>query len=230
MIEVVSDKLFYNKYVYKLEMYTGVAHLFRGKNLQGVKELIDFYQSNIDDWDDEASEIYDDVAHIGYATKWLLKRFKPTHQELRDTIRLYNFLSLDNDTKVRVEMNNLGLYSNDKPLLESISDTLENTSLILHVPKCLPEEMKPNTVYHSFADKYGYKITIGKVYDSGLADYIEANNNNFVKAGATCIANIRNKTTGVYNSFYFYVRDEKILNIISMFGFEIKRIDKLLPK
>ena len=68
------------------------------------------------------------------------------------------------------------------------------------------------------------------MYDSSLAAYIKANNNHFVKAGPACIESIENLTTGPYNNFYIYVRDDNILNLLSMFGFETKRIEQLLPK
>jgi len=231
MHKVESLKLFYNKFYYKLELFTGAAFLFRNKDLKTVKQTIDEFWANIDLV--KTRDLDDWPTTLSYSTRYWLQRFNPTEEDINNCQKLHTYLSqTDKNARVRVEINNLSIYSNLKESLYELGNSLSSN----HPPNfyepsdAVKDQLKPNVLFHSFADKYKYKITLGKVYDSSLAAYIKANNNNFVKAGPACIESIENLTTGSYNNFYIYVRDDNILNLLSMFGFETKRIEELLPK
>jgi len=231
MYKFESVKLFYNKFYYKLELFTGAAFLFRNKDLKTVKQTIDEFWANIDLV--KTRDLDDWPTTLSYSTRYWLQRFNPTEEDINNCQKLHTYLSqTDKNARVRVEINNLSIYSNLKESLYELGNSLSSN----HPPNfyepsdAVKDQLKPNVLFHSFADKYKYKITLGKVYDSSLAAYIKANNNNFVKAGPACIESIENLTTGSYNNFYIYVRDDNILNLLSMFGFETKRIEELLPK
>jgi len=233
MYKVESQKLFYNKFYYKLEIFTGAAFLFRNKDLKTVKQTIDEFWANIDLIKTTNFDDWPTTSTLSYSTRYWLQRFNPTEEDINNCQKLHTYLSqTDKNARVRVEINNLSIYSNLKESLYELGNSLSSN----HPPSfyepsdALKDQLKPNVLFHSFADKYKYKITLGKVYDSSLAAYIKANNNNFVKAGPACIQSIENLTTGSYNNFYIYVRDDNILNMLSMFGFETKRIEELLPK
>ena len=232
MINETSHKLFYNKFLYKIEMYTAAAFLFRNKDLKLVKTTIDTFLQNIDLIKNNDHSDLPELPHMSYSTQYWFRRYNPSEDDIKNCQHLHHYLSVvDSDAKVRVELNNLSIYSNKKNELNDLGKKLSGGYIKFYQPEPdIVSLMKPNTIFHNFADKYKYKITIGKVFDSSLADYILANNENFVKAGPACLESIKNRTTGSYNNFYFYVRDDKILNILSMFGFEIKRIEELLPK
>jgi hypothetical protein len=229
-LEVTANSLFYNKYKYKLELITCVGHLFRSADRAAARETIDFakqYMSSTTNWDEALEQAGKGVA-LRYPTRWTLRRFQPNATDIRDCEKLYNFLTVTApETRTRVELNNLSLYSNEETKLRDLAKEL-SCVYQLHVPQS--NDVEPNTIYHSFADKFQYKVTVGKVHDTALADYLEANNDTYVRAGVSTIRAIRNKAAQYYGTYYFYVRDDKILNIVSMFGFEIKRLDKLLPK
>jgi hypothetical protein len=231
MYKFESVKLFYNKFYYKLELFTGAAFLFRNKDLKTVKQTIDEFWANIDLV--KTRDLDDWPTTLSYSTRYWLQRFNPTEEDINNCQKLHTYLSqTDKNARVRVEINNLSIYSNLKESLYELGNSLSSN----HPPSfyepsdALKDQLKPNVLFHSFADKYKYKITLGKVYDSSLAAYIKANNNNFVKAGPACIEAIENLSIGSYNNFYIYVRDDNILNLLSMFGFETKRIEELLPK
>lgn len=228
--EVTANSLFYNKYKYKLELITCVGHLFRSADRVAARETIDFakqYMTSTFNWD-EALEQAGKGVSLRYPTKWTLRRFQPSAVDIQDCEKVYNFLTVTApETKTRVELNNLSLYSNEGDKLRDLAKEL-SCAQCLHVPQS--DDVEPNTIYHSFADKFQYKVTVGKIHDTALADYLEANNNTYVRAGESTIRAIRNKATQCYGTYYFYARDDKILNIVSMFGLEIKRLDKLLPK
>lgn len=231
MYKFESVKLFYNKFYYKLELFTGAAFLFRNKDLKTVKQTIDEFWANIDLV--KTRDINNWPTTLSYSTRYWLQRFNPTEEDINNCQKLHTYLSqTDKNARVRVEINNLSIYSNLKESLYELGNSLSSN----HPPSfyepsdALKDQLKPNVLFHSFADKYKYKITLGKVYDSSLAAYIKANNNNFVKAGPACIEAIENLSIGSYNNFYIYVRDDNILNLLSMFGFETKRIEELLPK
>ena len=229
MYKVESQKLFYNKFYYKLEIFTGTAFLFRNKDLKNVKKTIDEFWANIDRI---KTRDFDEWYTLSYSIRYWLQRYNPTEEDINNCQKLYTYLSqTDKDARVRVEINNLSIYSNLKDPLYQLGDSLSSNFVQFYKPSDeIKDQLKPNVLFHNFADKYKYKITLGKVYDSSLAAYIKANNNNFVKAGPACIESIKNLTTGSYNNFYIYVRDDNILNMLSMFGFETKRIEELLPK
>ena len=231
MYKFESVKLFYNKFYYKLELFTGAAFRFRNKDLKTVKQTIDEFWANIDLV--KTRDLDDWPTTLSYSTRYWLQRFNPTEEDINNCQKLHTYLSqTDKNARVRVEINNLSIYSNLKESLYELGNSLSSN----HPPSfyepsdALKDQLKPNVLFHSFADKYKYKITLGKVYDSSLAAYIKANNNNFVKAGPACIEAIENLSIGSYNNFYIYVRDDNILNLLSMFGFETKRIEELLPK
>ena len=231
MYKFESVKLFYNKFYYKLELFTGAAFLFRNKDLKTVKQTIDEFWANIDLV--KTRDLDDWPTTLSYSTRYWLQRFNPTEEDINNCQKLHTYLSqTDKNARVRVEINNLSIYSNLKESLYELGNSLSSN----HPPSfyepsdALKDQLKPNVLFHSFADKYKYKITLGKVYDSSLDAYIKANNNNFVKAGPACIEAIENLSIGSYNNFYIYVRDDNILNLLSMFGFETKRIEELLPK
>lgn len=225
-----SFKLFYNKFLYKLEIITPAAFLFRNKDLQTVKNTIDEFLNNNFLLDDKDIEEW--PSELSYSSKYFYRRFRPSEDDILQCQKLHNYLSTtDLDAKVRVEINNLSIYSNQQEELSELGKNVNCKWKTFYRPNTkIAGNLKPNTIYHSFADKYKYKVTIGKVYDESLGTFMETNNNNFVKLGPSCLDAIKNKRCGTYNSYYFYVRDEKILNMISMFGFEIKRIEELLPK
>ena len=233
MYKVESQKLFYNKFYYKLEIFTGAAFLFRNKDLKTVKQTIDEFWANIDLIKTTNFDDWPTTSTLSYSTRYWAQRFNPTEEDINNCQKLHTYLSqTDKNARVRVEINNLSIYSNLKESLYELGNSLSSN----HPPSfyepsdALKDQLKPNVLFHSFADKYKYKITLGKVYDSSLAAYIKANNNNFVKAGPACIEAIENLSIGSYNNFYIYVRDDNILNLLSMFGFETKRIEELLPK
>lgn len=230
MYKFESVKLFYNKFYYKLELFTGAAFLFRNKDLKTVKQTIDEFWANIDLV--KTRDINNWPTTLSYSTRYWLQRFNPTEEDINNCQKLHTYLSqTDKTAKVRVEITNLSIYSNLKDPLWKLGDSLSSPFVQFYEPSDeVKDKLKPNVLFHSFADKYKYKITLGKVYDSSLAAYIKANNNNFVKAGPACIEAIENLSIGSYNNFYIYVRDDNILNLLSMFGFETKRIEELLPK
>jgi len=227
--EVIASGLFYNKYKYKLELITCIGHLFRSADRVQARETIDFarqYMNSSANWDEALEQA--GPGALRYPTKWTLRRFQPTSTDIQDCEKLYNFLTVTApDTKTRVELNNLSLYSNEEGKVRDIAKELSCVHK-LHVQK--NDNIEPNTIYHSFADQYKYKITVGKIHDTALAAYLETNNNTYVRAGASTIEAIRKNKAQYYGTYYFYVRDDKVLNVVSMFGFEIKRLDKLLPK
>lgn len=232
MINETSYKLFYNKFLYKIELYTAAAFLFRNKDLKLVKTTIDTVLQNIHLIKNNEHDNLPELPHMSYSTQFWFRRYNPSEDDIKNCQNLHHYLSVvDSDAKVRVELNNLSIYSNKKNELMNLGKNLSGNHMTFYQPDPnAVSQLKPNTIFHNFANKYKYRITIGKVFDNSLADYISNNNENFVKAGSACLQSIKNRTTGSYTNYYFYVRDDKILNILSMFGFEIKRIEELLPK
>lgn len=232
-----SDRLYYKKFKYKLAFYSPLGNILRRAPWTDLKTVIDAYRSNPscinkDYPETRSSDIWKKLEGdniVPYNLRYIISRFNPSHNEMKDGEKVYNFLSSEKDCKVRVEFNQVGIFSNNREPLLNLGKSLK-TFYACNFFEPRHDLQKADTLYHNFADKYKYKVTVGEVYDSSLGDYLEANNNTVVRAGAVAIENIKARNTGNYSSYYFYVRDDKILNLISMFGFKIDRLEELLPK
>jgi hypothetical protein len=73
--------------------------------------------------------------------------------------------------------------------------------------------------------EYEYKVTLNRGVDPALADWIRKNTGK-AKAGNLCLETI--EQTGYTKGFYIYVRDTKVLQLLSLFIGKVQRVDKLV--
>lgn len=124
-------------------------------------------------------------------------------------------------------MNCLRVFSNDESELRDLGKRFSK-ACTLYVPRS--SNLDAESIHHSFANEYKYKVTISAAYDASLAAYLETNNGSHVRISNTVLELIKNNSgRRFHNAYYFYARDDRILDMISLFGVEIKRLDKLIP-
>ena len=203
-------KLFYDEYPYKLVVRNSLSHIFRDKNLPNAKKEIDKLQD-------------------------LLVKGKPltrTAFQRSESIELQTFLEVQKlyiefnqflDYKLRIQNPLMTIYSHNYEWLINLTRKVKNCIEIWEPDSRF--ELKPNAILIDKPSEFEYKVTLGLEVDPGLATWITANPDK-AKAGATCLKEIANK--GYTRDFYIYIRDEKILQLLSLFVTNIARVDKLV--
>jgi hypothetical protein len=205
-----TPKLFYKQYPYKLVFYTKFANSFRGNDLAYIREMLDQYYNSIKQ---------------GH-TKLYLRRWKDsvpvTTEDLAEVHAIYSALSIHTDYKIRVENNYITIYSVDKHWLYKLATNLEAQEWWEPL-----EYLEPGILIMGPKMKgWGYKITLGPRVPKSFYDWA-INNTDKLKIGNKLQQYL--KTRGFVDGYYFYVRNEKMLNLVSLVaGQGIQRVDKIV--
>lgn len=212
-----SYKLFYGKYLYRLEINNSLATTFREKNLPYAKKKLDQLQQN---YDNQLELI------VGFG----LRKTPVDLNDFIDAKRLYHIFSNYNDYKLRVERNFLNIYANDLSWLEKIINTVDKESVVsLHKPDpTTASVLTPNTIVVEKSNGYEYKVTVNLKRGSPSFAKWANNNPNLIKMGSQFYEMMLNEDY-VYG-MYFYARDEKVLQLCNLMIDKIGRIDKLVVK
>ena len=203
-------KLFYDEYPYKLVVRNSLSHIFRDKNLPNAKKEIDKLQDLL-------------VKGQPLTRTAFLRSESVELQTFLEAQKLYIEFNQFTDYKLRIENPLMQIYSHSYDWLINITHKIKNC-VELWEPNS-KVELAPNVILIDKPNDFEYKVTLGLEVDPGLATWI-ASNPDKAKAGATCLKEIANK--GYTRDFYIYIRDEKILQLLSLFVTNIPRVDKLV--
>lgn len=204
-----TKKLFYDEYPYKLSIYNALGHIFREKNFKFARDELDQLQLLF--------ERNEPLVRGSFRQKYY---DSDTFQEAKV---LYKELTSRDDYKIRIENPNLQLYSHNKDWLLKIA-RMVRFPVDFFEPKAV---LTKNVIIVDNPSEYNYRITLGSKVDPGLARWIEANPK-LSKAGPVCLEEIKNN--GYVKGLYFYVRDEKILNLVNLMLGKSCRVDKIVCK
>lgn len=204
-----TKKLFYNEYPYKLGIFNSLAHIFREKKFRFAREELSrlevMYEMN---------------------KPLILGSYRKKEYDLKTFFEckwLYKELILRDDYKIRVEYPYIQIYSCDKEWLIHLSQNVIAPSDFYEPAAVLTK----NTVIVERPTDYNYRITLRSRPDPSLAKWIEANPK-LAKAGPVFLDEVAKK--GYSRGLYFYVRDEKVLNIVGLMLDGSSRIDKIVCK
>ena len=115
------NKLFYNKFLYALELQSPFYGIFRNKNLKYVKKCIDILNFN---YTPNRTDPFKKHEGIGLPA-WLLEELKSSlipYYKFVSAMDIYKFLCDNEDCILRVEYPNIiKIYSNDKETLLSLA-------------------------------------------------------------------------------------------------------------
>jgi len=203
-------KLFYDEYPYKLVVRNSLSHIFRDKNLPNAKKEIDKLQDLL-------------VKGKPLTRTAFLRSESVELQTFLEAQKLYIEFNQFTDYKLRIENPLMQIYSHSHDWLINITQKIKNC-VELWEPNS-KFNLQPNVILIDKPNEFEYKVTLGLEVDPGLATWITANPDK-AKAGATCLREIANK--GYTRDFYIYIRDEKILQLLSLFVTNIPRVDKLV--
>ena len=129
--------------------------------------------------------------------------------------------------KLRCENPFMSIYSNDINWLNNLMR--KNLSVVSFSEPSIQDinNLRPNIIVTDEDPiPFKFKVTVGNQVSSGLGDWITANPDK-CKAGTKFLQEVKN--SGYVNGMYFYVRDEKVLQLIQIIiGGNIKRVDKFI--
>ena len=214
MLQYETPKLFYDKYPYKLVIRNSLAIIFREKNFNFAKEVLDDLQHQFEKGEP-------------LIRKSVYRQFSIDNNEFFECQRLYKeFRSTSHSYRIRVENPKIQIYSDNKNwligLAEKCTDPREFWAPTVN-------ELIPNTILVDKPVTHEYKVTLSdRKVDPGFIIWIEKNPDK-IKIGNTCKNAIQNNM--YCTNYYFYIRDERVLNLVKLIiGASIRRIDRMICK
>lgn len=212
-----TNKLFYGKYFYKLQLRNSLAIYFREKNLPSARQVLDSLQQQREN---------NQPIQISRG----LRTIQVSDQDFYDAKKLYALFSNFEDYMLRVEQMYLNVYADDKQWINIVSKSVN--------PSNLCEFWEPNSDDIDLLKKdvilipqdtgYQYKVTFGnKKGEPGFAQWAIANPKQ-IKIGPICQKVL--EQSGYVSGMYFYARDDKTLQLCNIMTANIRRIDKLIVK
>jgi len=225
MKQFETTKLHYGKYQYKLVLSNQLNTIFRSSlQKSGVlsyareklNQLTESYQNN-----KPMTEI------IWRTTRTI------TIEHYLDAKNIYSILKFAEDYKIRLNPGRtLIIYSNDKELLNRIASKMIVSNREFWEPDADFAnflQTEKNVILTNSVPEFLVKVTFGNnKINPDFVNWLEANKDKS-RVGPLTIENIKN---GHFTSgLYIYVRDDKVLKLISMLiGHNIRRIDYLVYK
>ena len=209
-----TTKLFYDQYLYKLVITNSLASIFRNNNLAYARGQLDRIQLDYES---------NSVLRLAMYSR----NITITKQEFVAAKILLSELDIRDDYKIRIENPNMSIYSNNKQWIKTLIAKPLVTKEFWE-PKLGTTDLlvKNNIIITDESFGFKYKITLKDRIDSQFYNWLIANPNK-VKIGTTCLQSIKN--SNYVRGFYMYIKDEKILQLITlMIGTSIARIDNLV--
>jgi len=220
-----TKKLHYGEYLYKLVLHNRLNNIFRTVNqkkgsLSYAKEKLDAYTEKLTQGQPLEEIIFRTTREIPV-------------EHFFDAKNLYKILKESKGYKIRVQpWSTITIYSNNKELLLKIADTMKVSAREFWEPDIKSLDLllgERNIIISETPVDLNYKVTFGKnPVNPDFAKWLRANTDKS-KVGTITLETI--EAGGYLDGLYFYIRDEKVLNLISMLaGNNIRRIDKLVYK
>ena len=218
-----SSKLFYSEYLYKLVFRNDLNNIFRGE-LQ-KKEKLSYARAELD----QLTEQYRNN-QVLYKKAWRTE-VPLDINDYFDAMTLYNSLKNYNEYKIRIDpYNTITLFSNNKDFLLRIGYKLKTDFV---------EFWEPNVEYIDLL-KSSTKIQIvdtipelplkvwfnSKRINKDFANWLRGNDDK-CKIGKIALESL--EQYGYLNGLYIYLRDERVLNLVTLLaGRSIRSVEKLV--
>jgi len=216
-----TKKLHYGEYVYKVGLYNGLAGHFRTElqrngKLSWIKQKLDELNSSINPKDN-----YINVPRGRF-------NYSVPVRDFYDAINLYRILMKNDSYKLRIEVNYLYLYTNDRELCTNIINNCDAKEFWEPDPRKIETlQTEKNLILVDQKPEYQFKVTLGKKRGSpALAKWIDSNPT-LGKMGDTCKHECYHE--GWVKGYYFFVKNSQSLLIAElMVGDNITRLEKLV--
>lgn len=222
MKKFLTKKLFYGEYLYKVVINNDLANIFRGE-LQ-KKGYLSYAREEIDQ--------LIETERLSPNGPLTIKKFRSvvevSKSEYEKAKKIYWLLKYNKDYKLSVTFRySLSIYSNNLGL---IKDLIKLKPSEYHEPDhSRMHQYQPNIILVDREPDLPIKVTLGtRKVDPGFVNW-HYNNADKCRIGVKALECIRRG--GYQSGLYFYVRDEKVLNLITMLcGDNIRKVEKLVYK
>ena len=218
-----SAKLFYSEYLYKLVFRNELNIIFRNE-LQ-KKEKLSYARSQLD----SLTEQYRNNLPLHKKT-WRTD-VSVDINDYFDAMAVYNTLKKTDEYKIRIDpYSSVTLFSNNKEFLLELGNKLKTDSAEFHQPNPDYIDILKSNAKIQIVDVLP-KLPIKVWFNSNrintdFANWLRANNDK-CKIGTIALESLENY--GYLNGLYIYLRDEKVLNLVTLLaGSSIRNVEKLI--
>lgn len=218
-----SSKLFYSEYLYKLVFRNDLNNIFRGE-LQ-KKEKLSYARSQLD----QLTEQYRNN-QVLYKKAWRTE-VPLDINDYFDAMTLYTSLKSYDNYKIRIDpYNTITLFSNNKEFLLGIGNQLKTQAVEFWEPNAEYIELLKSSTKIQIVDQVPelpLKVWFNsKRINKDFANWLRVNDDK-CKIGKIALESL--EQYGYLNGLYIYLRDERVLNLVTLLaGRSIRSVEKLV--
>lgn len=212
-----TNKLYYNKYVYRLNIRCALSTIFRHKDLSKARSSLDHIQ--------QCAE-----AELPLYIPNRFFRNEVTLEDFQDACLIFSYLkNYKDDYLVRVESAYMNIYSNQDEWLKELGTKVDAKELNQPITDNIKDYLlaNKNTQIVNGPVYYEYKVYCGTNIDPSFANFCKVNKDK-IKVGNKALEDFSN---GWSYGHYFYAKNEKTIALVNMFCRDkLRRIVKLVSK
>jgi len=200
-----TNKLFLDKYRYKIVLISKLATTFRGRDIEDAAEKIAHWKENktFPGW------VYNGVASDLDRAHNIVKAFQKV-----------------SDYKLMVSSPFLTFYTDKFDDFKQVSKELFDYIKYISMPQDTTPVLEKNTVYLKRIN-YDFKITLTQRVPNNESFFKWCTGNDKIRMPRRCRDHVRRGWRS--GDSYFYVKDAKTLSMVQMFlGSNIQRIDRVV--
>ena len=218
-----SCKLFYSEYLYKLVFRNELNAIFRNE-LQ-KKEKLSHARSQLDTLTEQYRQ------HQPLLKKQFRSDIVIDINEYFDAMTVYSSLKMSSEYKLRIDPYSIiTLFSNNKDFLLDLGNKLRtNTTQFWEPNPNYIDALKSNTKIQIVDEPVSLPLKVwfnSTRINPDFANWLRANDDK-CKVGKVALESLENY--GYLNGLYIYLRDEKILNLVTLLaGSSIRSVEKLV--
>ena len=223
MKQFESRKLFYSEYLYKLVFRNELHNIFRSE-LQ-KKEKLSYAREQLD----YLTEQYRNNLPL-YKKAWRTEVNVDINDYL-DAMSVYNNLKKSDEYKIRIDpYSSITLFSNNKDFLVNLGNALRTSSAEFYEPdpKYI-DLLKSKTKIQIVDDVPALPLKVwfnSTRINRDFANWLRVNDDK-CKIGTIALQSLEDY--GYLNGLYIYLRDEKVLNLVTLLaGSSIRSVEKLI--
>ena len=223
MKQFESRKLFYSEYLYKLVFRNELHNIFRSE-LQ-KKEKLSYAREQLD----YLTEQYRNNLPL-YKKAWRTEVNVDINDYL-DAMSVYNNLKKSDEYKIRIDpYSSITLFSNNKDFLVNLGNALRTSSAEFYEPdpKYI-DLLKSKTKIQIVDDVPALPLKVwfnSTRINRDFATWLRVNDDK-CKIGTIALQSLEDY--GYLNGLYIYLRDEKVLNLVTLLaGSSIRSVEKLV--
>ena len=204
MLTKITNRLFNNKYQYKVVLVCGGASYFRDRDFDQIRQRL---------------------AGFNFEERYYKNAGIKNQEELDWTFKLLVALQNLKDYSIRVEQPFVSIYTNSKKDVDNLTKLEPSKVKYISVPPT-NNTLAENTIITSKID-FDYRITLGKTTREHSAFVDWASSNKKLRLTKSCIKELYKARS--WGGTYFYITGDNNLLMARMhLGEAINRVDRIV--